>query len=89
MIKETKDGRHVYCGFILKKQLLILLHHKQFAAAGMSPPPVLDYELYSSLMNRKWDIDKNVDLPSQFDKGSMIMELETCILDSSFLTNNP
>jgi len=76
VVKDTKDGRKVYCGFILKKQLLVLLHTGQYAGAGMSQPPMLDYEHYTSLMNRKWDIDKNVNLPDKLERGSFVMDLE-------------
>jgi chloride channel 7 len=80
--QRTKTFR----GVITRKQLLILLAtHKYHQKNGnlSTLPPVLEYEQYVILMNRKWHFDAIRDLPPAESLKDFVLDLEPYMDKSS------
>jgi len=76
-VVKTKDERgSIYRGFILRKQLLILIESKRYQKRDSGASPlIIDYEKYISMMNYKWTLEK-VTLPP-------VEEIEDSVLNLS------
>ena len=85
--KLSETRKQVYCGFILRKQLLILLEkQKYFEKESRITPEVLDYQSYISLMNHTWTLETIINnLPNSNVIGEYNVDL-TPYMDRSQVT---
>jgi len=73
--KVNEDRKQVFCGLILRRQLLILLNTKKYQErTSRITPEILDYHHYIRLMNHNWDIDK-IDLPSNASMADFVLDV--------------
>jgi len=79
VISKGPQRSKTYRGMISRKQLLILLAtHKYHQKNGnlSTLPPVLDYEQYVVLMNRKWNFETIRDLPPSETLKDFLLDME-------------
>ncbi len=77
VVKNLGDDRPAtYRGFILRKQLLILLEKNKFQVKfpASATPALLDYEEYISLLNKKWKLEE-IKLPAEAEWKNLILDL--------------
>jgi len=73
--KVSEERKQVYCGLVLRKQLLILLNTRKYQErTSRITPEVLDYHQYIQLMNHNWDITK-IDLPSNASLADYVLDV--------------
>jgi len=73
--KDSDDKSKTYRGFILRKQLLILIHCKQYYPADSSGASgMIDYEYYMSQMNHSWKLE-HVQLPPLDSQKDFALDL--------------
>jgi len=73
--KQSEERQYTFSGFILRKQLLILLSCKKYYERGVNLPSVLDYENYISMVNRKWSL-AGIDLPTEESRSLLMVNVE-------------
>jgi len=73
--KVSEERKYVWCGLVLRKQLLILLDTKKYQErSSRITPEVLDYHTYIQLMNHTWDLNK-IDLPSAASLNDYVLDV--------------
>eukprot|EP01118_Nematostelium_gracile_P020137 TRINITY_DN9666_c0_g2_i2.p1 TRINITY_DN9666_c0_g2~~TRINITY_DN9666_c0_g2_i2.p1 ORF type:complete len:324 (-),score=69.22 TRINITY_DN9666_c0_g2_i2:53-964(-) len=70
----------IYSGLILRKHILILLFMKKYYHRDTQSPSMLDWELYVSLMNKKWFLEELLEnLPERPSLRDYQMDLKPYI----------
>jgi chloride channel 7 len=86
--KVSEDRKQVYCGIVLRKQLLVLLEtHKYHERTSRITPEVLDYHVYIQLMNHTWDLNK-IDLPSAHSMSDYVLDVRPYMDRSQVVVSN-
>lgn len=85
--KVNENRRQVYCGFILRKQLLILLdRQKYYDKDSRITPETIDFKTYITLMNYNWNLDAIIpNLPAQHVLNDYLVDCRPCKFQISTL----
>jgi hypothetical protein len=88
VIKKKSESRtKTYVGFMLRKQLMLLLDQQKYYPKDLPrPPQVIDYGTYIHLMNLKFS-EKDLLLPPPSELKDFIVDVTPCILLKKFHVN--
>jgi len=75
VVKGKDERGPIFRGFILRKQLLILIESRRFQPRDSGASPlIIDYEKYINLMNYKWQLEK-LSLPTKDEQEDLVINL--------------
>lgn len=78
VVRNYPGRKNVYLGFINRKQLLILLHAQTYQGLDLTPPGVLQYSHYLSLMTQR-DIElSQIKLPPPSVWNDLFIDCRPC-----------
>lgn len=87
VVRDYPGRNNVYVGFILRKQLLILLFCKLYQGVHMSTPGMLEYEVYIDLMTQRTLKLEALDIPPENLWSELFLDVRPCtkLFDSIFV----
>jgi len=86
---ESEERDRTYKGFILRKQLLILIEKQQYQPrdTALSAQEVLEYGQYVSLLNKKWTFDISK-VPNREQLRNLVVDLRPYMDQSTIVIHD-